>query len=237
MAFKAFHWDTAAQLDLSTADVYNAYHAAIFVAGIQAAMIVFIGYMMYTYSSFVIVFPADLATMAARFICTILMHLQVESDIRQGLRMMKYVLNHRGDFSGPFNAFSIGWLQMTGGLLAEISCILYLSSINTPMDVIIRFIAMGSIAKVDDFYASALPDENKIKGKLAGKGLPKPMTVKFHRRDLQGGNDLPNKCSYYLGRLVFKTYRIFYASFVFYFMPYLILIVPYFFASTANSAS
>ena len=40
-------------------------------------MIVFIAYMMLTYSDevFHIKFPKDLATMAARFICTILMHL------------------------------------------------------------------------------------------------------------------------------------------------------------------
>jgi hypothetical protein len=109
---------------------------------------------------------------------------------------------------------------MLGGIGAEIGCILYLSSINTPMDVIIRFIAMGSIAKVDDFYASALPDENRIKGKS------KPMVVKHHRRDIQNsGKNLG--LSYWLGRLFFKVFRVFYASFVFYFMPYFILLMPY----------
>ena len=220
MAFKAFNWDVAAQMDLSPTDVWNAYHAALFVAGVQWSMIFFIVFMMGTYENFVIVFPKDLATMAARFICTILMHLQVESDIRQGLRMMKYSINHSDDFSGPFNAFLIGFLQMIGGLSAEIACIFYLSSINTPMDVIIRFIAMGSIAKVDDFYASALPDDNRIKGKS------KPMTVKLHRRDHQEGKIKPTM-SYWLGRFIFKFFRILYASFIFYFMPYMILLLPY----------
>ena len=205
-------------MDLSPSDVWNAYHAALFVAGVQWAMIFFVVFMMATYPNFEIVFPADLATMAARFICTILMHLQVESDIRQGLRMMKYSVNHSEDFSGPFNAFLIGFLQMVGGLAAEIACIFYLSSINTPMDVIIRFIAMGSIAKVDDFYASALPDDNRIKGKSS------PMTVKFHRRGIQAKQ---TSMAYWLGRIVFKFFRILYASFIFYFMPYLILVLPY----------
>ena len=43
--------------------------------------------------SFTISLPADVSVLGARFICTILMHLQVESDMRQGLRMMKYVTN------------------------------------------------------------------------------------------------------------------------------------------------
>ena len=178
MAFKAFNWDIAAQLELTPNDVWNAYQSALFVAGIQWAMMFFIIFMILTYENFEIVFPADVPTLAARFTCTILMHLQVESDIRQGLRMMKYLLNHQEDFSSPFNAYLIGLLQMIGGLGAEVACIFYLSSIITPMDVIIRFIALGSIAKVDDFYASALPDENRIKGKS------KPMVVKHHRRDI-----------------------------------------------------
>ena len=34
MAFKAFNWDVAAQLELNTTEVYNAFHSALFVAGI-----------------------------------------------------------------------------------------------------------------------------------------------------------------------------------------------------------
>ena len=114
---------------------------------------------------------------------------------------------------------------MTGGLLAEIACILYLCSIDSPMDVIIRFIAMGSIAKVDDFYASALPGENRITTKWSAK-CPNPMLVKHRRRQIRSNSP---GCSYWIGRFVYKCYRIFYVSFVFYFMPYSILVVPYFF--------
>ena len=134
--------------------------------------------------------------------------------------MMKYLLNHRDDFSSPFNAFMIGLLQMLGGIGAEIGCIFYLSSINTPMDVIIRFIAMGSIAKVDDFYAGALPEDNRI------KGSSKPLIVKYCRRDYQVEKSTMDT-AYWIGRMIYKSFRIIYASFVFYFMPYLILLMPY----------
>lgn len=114
---------------------------------------------------------------------------------------------------------------MSGGLFAEIACIIYLCNINTPMDVIIRFIALGSIAKVDDFYASALPDDNRIKGKT------KPMIVKLHRRDIQEGSDHNPGWGYWLGRTIYKVHRMFYAAFVFYFMPYMVLMIPYIFVS------
>ena len=106
MAFKAFNWDVMRELELDVDDVHNAYHAAMFVFGFQLCMITFIG-LIISGESFTIVLPPNLSTMAARFICTILMHLQVESDIRQGLRMMKYVTNQPFDFSNPASAFFV----------------------------------------------------------------------------------------------------------------------------------
>ena len=65
-----------------------------------------------------------------------------------------------------------------GGLAAEMACIIYLGSINTAIDVIIKFVALASIAKVDDIYASALPEDgNKIKKET------KPLKVRIHKRD------------------------------------------------------
>ena len=177
MAFKAFNWDVMRELELDVDDVHNAYHAAMFVFGFQICMITFIGFII-AGDSFVIVLPPNLSVMAARFICTILMHLQVESDIRQGLRMMKYVTNQPFDFSNPASAFFVSLMQICGGLAAEIACILFLGSIDTAINVIIKFVALASIAKVDDIYASALPaDGNKIKKKTT------PLQIKVHKRD------------------------------------------------------
>ena len=52
MAFKAFNWDVAAQLELTPTDVWNAFQSALFVAGIQWAMMFFIIFMMLTYDTF-----------------------------------------------------------------------------------------------------------------------------------------------------------------------------------------
>lgn len=82
-------------------------------------------------------------------------------------------------------------MQICGGLAAEITCIVYLSSFNKAIDVIIRFVAMASIAKVDDFYAMALPgDGNKIK-----KPTQK-LIVSVHKRDWQVFHEMPEKKEY-----------------------------------------
>ena len=177
MAFKAFNWRVIEELDLDQTDVHNAYHASMFVFGIQLLMITFVGTMIFS-DGFVISIPGSVQVLGARFICTILMHLQVEGDMRQGLRMMKYVTNQPFDFSNPGAAFFVAFMQCIGGLAAEIACIIYLSSITKAIDVIIKFVALASIAKVDDIYASALPaDGNKIKKKTT------PLSITVHKRD------------------------------------------------------
>ena len=58
------------------------------------------------------------------------MHLQVEGDLRQGLKMMKYVSNQPFDFSNPQAAFFVALMQIIGGLFAEFACIIYLGSLS-----------------------------------------------------------------------------------------------------------
>jgi len=237
MAFKAFNWEVMRELDLDMEDVHNSYHAAMFVFGFQLLMILFIGTII-AGDSFEIVLPPNVSVLGARFICTILMHLQVEGDMRQGLRMMKYVTNHPFDFANPGSAFFVALMQTVGGLAAEIACILFLGSIDKAIDVIIKFVALASIAKVDDIYAAALPaDGNKI------KKATKPLVIRVHKRDWEAHAESDNVISHVeskvqnemdnvgwtrnIGRFMFKTFRIIYGSYIFYFLPYTSLFLPY----------
>ena len=125
-------------------------------------------------------------------------------------------------------------MQCLGGLAAEIACILYLSSIDKAIDIIIKFVALASIAKVDDFYAAALPpDGNKIKKST------KPLMISYHKRDwaaLQEEEDKGMECKEIdaekgfkrtMMRIFYKTCRIMYGSYIFYFMPYTSVWLPY----------
>ena len=60
--------------------------------------------------------------------------------------MMKYLVNHPEQFAAPYFAFVVGILQAITGFLAELCCIIFLGSLDNPIDIIIRFIALGSIA-------------------------------------------------------------------------------------------
>ena len=231
MAFKAHHLDPIQQLDLKPEEIEQSFFNVLCVFFIQIFMIIFLGQIIFGFAdgpplniTFDIGIPASMTVLGSRFICTILMHLQVESDVRQGIRMMKYNCNHRSEFVAPNTAFVIGLMQTVGGLAAEVFCILYLVSIQNPVDVIIRFVALASIAKVDDFYASALPSGNRIKQDTDA------FTITVHRKDIMlgvKGKEFDQGMAFKLTRFVYKAVRMLYCSFLFYFFPYLVLLIPY----------
>ena len=144
--------------------------------------------------------------------------------------MMKYLSNQPFDFSNPNAAFIVASMQIIGGLAAEVTCIIYLSSLKNALDVIIRFVALSSIARVDDLYNLALPsDGNKI------KKTAKKLLVKVHRRDWQvpsnsaKANELmdSHRTKRKMYRIIYRGIRALYASYIFYFMPYTSVWFPY----------
>jgi len=102
-----------------------------------------------------------------------MMHLMVEPDISNGLRLMKYTVNHPFKFRNSKNSdgkliygaiippFFMGFAQAFVALNVEIVVILYLASLGGLMDIVIKFIALSAISRFDDIYASSLRD-NKI---------------------------------------------------------------------------
>jgi hypothetical protein len=166
MAFKALHYKSMQQQELNPEDVHDAFENALFVFFVQMILVGFLGFIVFSgHQGFSIKLPPDAYIMVARFVCSILMHLQVEGDMRQGLIMMKYVTNHAEDFANPHYAFFVALMQSVGGISSEIFCIIFLCSLTNPIEVLIRFIAFASIGKIDNFYAAALPSEHKLKRK------------------------------------------------------------------------
>ena len=157
-----------------------------------------------------------------RVMVSIMMHLQVEEDTRQGLNMMKYLVNHPEDFTSPIIAYMVGLAQVLTGVLCEIACVCYLGTIQNPISVMISYMALGAVARVDDMYAGALDAANRIKGES------KPFDVKNHRRDVNARSaEFGFGFFYFFGRVIYKTLRVLYSSYHYYFFPYTALIICY----------
>lgn len=145
--------------------------------------------------------------------------------------MMKFVTNHPSEFNMPKVAFCVGLMQFLGGFACEVACITFLSTIDKTIDVIIKFIALGSIAKIDDFYAAALPPENKVKKNAAlAAGA---MKITKYQRNINRHTDKGQTCGMRALRVVYKVIRIIYSSFIFYFLPFMVLFMPYMVPTTA----
>lgn len=68
------------------------------------------------------------AVFLARFICSILLHMKLESDVRVSLIMMKYDLKHRSLFDDAFVPFMYAFMKNKGALLTEILNMLLMCS-------------------------------------------------------------------------------------------------------------
>jgi hypothetical protein len=60
--------------------------------------------------SFAITPAKTLDMMVARFIASMMMHINVEKDVRAGITIMKYVVNHHDNFTNCYPAFFIGFM-------------------------------------------------------------------------------------------------------------------------------
>lgn len=136
--------------------------------------------------------------------------------------MMKYSANHSDDFINPKTAFIIGWMQCAGGIAAEVLCMLFLTNIQNTIDTIIRFMALASIAKVDDWYSGALTGDYVLKKKAK---LP------FKRSKSEIGQS-ERSCGFRVKRTFYKIIRIIYCSYIYYFMPFTCIVLPYMIAGS-----
>ena len=131
---------------------------------------------------------------------------------------MKFSNNHQEEFSSPVCAFLCGLMQFTGGIISQTFCMIFLCSINDPINVIVRTMGLGIIADVDGICFRNMPKENRIFLKFD------PLKVSVHKRDFN------EKCKRTLlqkfFRFFFKVLRIYYASFHFYFLPFVVLCIP-----------
>jgi len=54
--------------------------------------------------------PTSFDMICARFMASMFMHINVEKDVKHGICMMKYAVNHYKNFTNPYAAFLFGFL-------------------------------------------------------------------------------------------------------------------------------
>lgn len=95
----------------------------------------------------------------ARFICGIVLHVSLSAELRQGMNLMKYAVNHPWKFEDYRVAFFSGFMQTNVVIIVELVNFIALITNETVLDIVMNFLALVVIADFDDFFFSATESE------------------------------------------------------------------------------
>lgn len=95
-----------------------------------------------------------------RSILGIFMHFIVDKDIRQGLVLMKYALNHPWKFRRWYSAFLIGFIQLALAVTSEYVSIQIVLSTDTYLDAVKDFIALMIVNEFDNHFFEYMHKED-----------------------------------------------------------------------------
>lgn len=87
------------------------------------------------------------------------LHIMINDEIFNGLKMIKYSVNHPWKFSNTKMAFAAGLLQVGAMILISIINFLVIASSDSVLDVAKDFTALAIIADFDDIFAEGLTEE------------------------------------------------------------------------------
>ena len=89
-----------------------------------------------------------------KFICALLFHFKFETEIRSGLKMMRYAALHPEQFVNPGIASFVGMINAIFVFLVEVINLWNLSNITggNTSELMFDFIALGIVAEFDDYF-------------------------------------------------------------------------------------
>lgn len=91
-----------------------------------------------------------------RFICAIILHLQIEPEICQSINLMQFSLYRTGNAGRKFPQFSVALMQFIGAMCTEIINMLVICQETDPSNIVQNLLAFGVICQIDDYYVDTL---------------------------------------------------------------------------------
>ena len=91
-----------------------------------------------------------------RLICAIILHFQIEGEVYQAIKMMKFTIYRTGGWNRRLPQFAIATMQLMGALLTQGISLYLMCSYTRTQDIIMNLLAFCVIAEIDDHYANHL---------------------------------------------------------------------------------
>ena len=96
----------------------------------------------------------------ARFIVGIVMHINLGDRVQQGMRMMKFSVNHKWKFDEWRLGFIAGFLQFLSALCVEIGNWTAILTHYEIMDIVMKFMSLLIIATFGQIFYTSYHEEN-----------------------------------------------------------------------------
>jgi len=150
---------------------------------------------------------------------TLLLHIGVIANARDGMYMMKYALCHPEKFTHPELAFLMGFIQFFSMWVAELVNIMKSSSRNTAQELITSYVGFKVLLEVPNIYVKSLSPLNVPVLGAIGK-----VTATQGRKAQKTEGDVRFRA---LFDFVYVTNKWFYNSFYFYFFTFVVIGLPF----------
>ena len=229
ISFRAYHDTTAKAMNLTYHDRAYAFEGATFCFITQTILIVLISLFILS-SSYptAIGIPDKPMPFLCRFISTYLMHITLEPQMRMSLRMMKFIVNHPNEFTMYGYAFICAFQFFIVTLITEVLSVLYLSTLESVVEILVREVTLAAVAKIGKFYANSLQKTVKLKNFHGVK--PPQFTVYREIRNKTKLKEGKSRCIWKFTLGVYNISRMTYVVAGYYMLPYLAIFLPYWLA-------
>ena len=162
MGFAVFLKEEHLGFTLPNALRANIYMNSLIVHLVQLFMIVAVWRYARVNDTFALIPPDSLDLALARFVAAMFMHINVEKDIKNGINLMKYVVNHSENFTNYYAPFMFGLLNAIICIIVELNVMLILTSMSDVVGVIMKYVSLAAIANIPRFYFGSLTAEHKL---------------------------------------------------------------------------
>ena len=95
----------------------------------------------------------------ARFLCGIVLHVTLSGEFQQGLKNMKYAVNHDWKFESYQIAWLCGWMQAFNVIIVELVNFAALLTNFEIIEIIRNFLALVVISQFDEYFFGAIKND------------------------------------------------------------------------------
>lgn len=162
MGYAAFLKDDILEFKLDNEQRSDVFMNSLIVTLVQFFCVYLVWNYALTSTKFVMNPASSFQLIVARFLASMLMHLQVEKEAQLGLTLMKYSINHHENFTTPYPAFFLAFLHFLVNISVEVNVIIILTSIQDVLETLMKYVALAVASNIPRFYFGSLLSDNKM---------------------------------------------------------------------------